>query len=844
MLYSIVRFLQIPFMIFLSGNCGVLFILALTTPTLSANRRRALVMIEFSSMILLLSDCLAYTFRGELYPFAYYMVRVSNFLVFAMYLYISHSFNLYLFDLMRNEGKQNRTIKRLITCELIFLIGMLVLVGNCFTPIYYYFNEYNQYIRAPLFWISFLFPLIITIIQSTVVIQYRKQLGPRIVIPLIMFTMAPEIASFFQIFLYGISLTNMTMIGMAVLLYLFEIWRINDIEQEKIAIERKNNAKSRFLANMSHEIRTPINTILGMNEMILREDPTGVPKSYFMSVVGYSLDVKAATETLLGLINDILDISKIESGKIHLVEQEYDMREVLRGIIVMIKGRSEQNNLDFNVDIDPHLPTHLYGDMGKIKQIVLNLLTNAVKYTEKGGFTLSAKPLETNNGYCTIQFSVKDSGIGVKEEDIPKLFNAFERLDEERNSSIQGTGLGLNISKQFADLMQGKLWCESVYGEGSNFIFEVKQKIMDEAEMGIFDVDNQDLTQGPYFPQFIAPNVNILVVDDNEMNLMVISSLLKSTQMNVKTVTSGEACLEELSKATYQLVLLDHMMPGLDGLETATKIRETNKDIPLIALTANYTSDGKTFYGTYGFNDYLSKPIDGRTLEKCIIQYLPEDLIQKPELNPMFATNIQSIDDLPEEYEWLKDVEGIALENAIKFSGGIDSFIFSLNLFYDTIDENCTILDQSFKNDDIKMYTIKVHSLKSSARIIGAEKLSKMAADLEDAGKKMNIQYIIDNSTALLDEYRLYKERLAPIKVKVTENKEEIDVNDLKDAIKELKTLIEAMDYDGMMMVIEQLDEYAMPAEYKFFYEDLVKAAKLFDWDKLDEIIAKVATDE
>ncbi|MBR5635830.1 MAG: hybrid sensor histidine kinase/response regulator, partial [Pseudobutyrivibrio sp.] len=246
-----------------------------------------------------------------------------------------------------------------------------------------------------------------------------------------------------------------------------------EISKAKEEAERANSSKSRFLANMSHEIRTPINTIMGMNEMVMREDATGVPRDYFMSIMNYSFDIRNATESLLGLINDLLDISKIESGKMHLVEQEYDVQEMFRSIVSMIRVRSIEKELTFDVVIDEIMPKRLYGDMGKIKQIVLNLLTNAVKYTEKGGFMLSVSMEERENEICMLRFSVKDTGIGVKEEDMERLFTAYERLDEVKNSSIQGTGLGLDISRKFAELMEGKLWCESTYGEGSEFILTI-----------------------------------------------------------------------------------------------------------------------------------------------------------------------------------------------------------------------------------------------------------------------------------------------------------------------------------------------------------------------------------
>ena len=327
-----------------------------------------------------------------------------------------------------------------------------------------------------------------------------------------------------------------------------------------------------------------------MDEMILREDGKHVPDNYYLSIMSYALDIKGATEALLSLINDLLDISKIESGKMHLVEQDYDVESMLRSVIKMIRVRSESKKLYFDVDIDERLPKRLYGDDGKIKQIILNLLTNAVKYTDEGGFTLKVLVTEKNDLSCMLRISVKDTGIGVKKEDLEKLFSAYERLDEEKNSAIQGTGLGLDISRQFAGLMNGKLWCESEYGEGSEFILTLSQKITDPAEMGVFREDEDTSQTGPYVPRFVAPDADILVVDDNPMNLAVIKGLLKPTRMFITTAESGEECLEKLRSGSFNVVLLDHMMPGMDGIETLQHIRKKYPDLPVYALTANGTA--------------------------------------------------------------------------------------------------------------------------------------------------------------------------------------------------------------------------------------------------------------
>ena len=398
-------------------------------------------------------------------------------------------------------------------------------------------------------------------------------------------------------------------------------------EAQKKEVEQIARSKDTFFANMSHEIRTPINTIIGLNEMILREDISD-------EIAENAINIQNASKMLLTTINDILDLSKLESGKMDIVPTQYEISSMFSDLVNLIWIRAHQKNLEFKVDIDPEIPSMLYGDEIRIKQVVTNMLTNAVKYTSSGSVTLSAKGERVAADQILLRISVQDTGMGIRKESLDDLFSSFKRVDESDNRNIEGTGLGLNISKQLIEMMGGKISVDSVYHQGSTFTVEVKQRIVNVRPIGVINFASQKQLnhRAAYRQSFIAPDARILVVDDNSMNLMVVVKLLRDTKVKVDMAESGREALQKTAENTYHVILMDHMMPEMDGAATLRAVRSQTKGFcqktPVIALTANVMSDAEQGYRNMGFDGYLAKPISAPLLEAGLLKYLPPTLIE------------------------------------------------------------------------------------------------------------------------------------------------------------------------------------------------------------------------
>lgn len=526
------------------------------------------------------------------------------------------------------------------------------------------------------------------------------------------------------------------------------------VNMKKAETEEANRIKTEFLANMSHEIRTPINSILGFNELILRE----ARDKDITNIIRYAENALQSGKTLLATINDILDFSKIESGKAELLPEKYELCSLIDETVIMNCQRAEEKGVTFVSEISNDIPHILYGDKKRIKQIILNLLSNAVKYTQKGSITFSvhatphkaeetnslsdANPLDlslkdSDKTIIDLHISVKDTGIGIKLDDLSKIFDEFERFDKKKNKSIEGTGLGLVITKFWTEAMGGSINVKSKYEIGSTFSVIIPQVVLADETVGAYKeqyIEKSD-TPNTYKEKFQAPNAKILVVDDNEMNLVVFSELLKKTKIQIDTASSGKECLQLIRKTKYDLIFMDDMMPFLSGVETLHKMRGLSNNLcintPVIALTANAISGMRNYYLTEGFTDYVPKPFNPQYIEDIIIKYLPNEFVSGSGSNStVLANDTKAPNDNDTEnsdFSKLTNI-GVDCKKGLFYAGNDnENYIFNLTNFMNTASKSLSRLEEFKSADDNENYATTVHALKGNLKTIGADKLAELA---------------------------------------------------------------------------------------------------------------------
>lgn len=572
--------------------------------------------------------------------------------------------------------------------------------------------------------------------------------------------------------------------------------------------EDANRAKTNFVSNMSHEIRTPMNSIVGITEILLRSRHSPKEQEYL-------LNIQSSGRVLLTIINDVLDCSKMEAGKMQLFDEPYDTCSLFHDLRISMENRIGHSGLELIYDIDQDIPCKLKGDMGRIRQVIINLVNNAIKYTEKGSVRFSVHVRQKNTDKVMLYYEVADTGIGIRKEDQKILFDAFQCVEMDRNRYVEGTGLGLTISQNLVNMMGGVIEVESEYGKGSRFFFTIEQTIIDPTPVSAVNYNGQkdNVTEKEAECLFIAPEAHILLVDDNELNLVVAKELLKPLRMQIDTAENGLQAVKMVRGSQYDLVLMDHMMPVMDGIEAAKAIRALPEDkyqkLPIIALTANAMVDARKEFLNAGMNGFVAKPIDFARICNQLKLWLPKDLVRdvpKEEAKKLLADDLSDREIQPEDPQM-----GFSFEEGVKHCGSKAALMKTIRIFYRTIDSKADKIEQCLKEGLISDYVVEVHALKSSALLIGAVPLSEAAKELEGYGKQGKTELLEEKTPDLLAMYRDFKDILKPCADKEEAARQEASNGEWCQALQQIHQCIEQFDLDGVDQIMEQLEEYQVP---------------------------------
>lgn len=629
---------------------------------------------------------------------------------------------------------------------------------------------------------------------------------------------------------------------------------IERLEETMQEAKNANRAKTTFLANMSHEIRTPMNAIIGFTELVLKKDISNEVREYMNGI-------HLSSRNLLAIINDILDITKIESGKMEIIPTEYYIADLLDDVSLIISQQAKKKGLEFVMKTEDGIPTKLYGDKVRIRGVLINILNNAVKYTKQGSVTFETKISRLSEDMVKLYFIIRDTGIGIRPEEKKNLFKSFERLDQQINQDVEGSGLGLSISKSYLDLMGGEIQVDSVYGEGSVFTVLIDQKVIDQTPLKhefTIDKNKQEVSNTE---QIVIRDTRVLLVDDNHINLQVVKGLLNSYGLMVDTESSGAAAIELCKKTRYPVIFMDQMMPEVDGITAMKQIRKLNSyyaadgEAKIIALTADAIRGARERLIEEGFDEYLGKPLNLKQLERLLLQYIPQDKITI--IHPTGDTkdigeNIskKQEDTLAYLNQALPDMD---VSDGLAHCGETcTDYLNVLKINYTYGNKNLEELKALLKQKDYKNYTIKVHAMKSNARGIGAKTISEMALRQEEAGKAGEYEYI---DTNFHDFYTAYKKHLWDIEqvllhynmLENSEDKEEqntLDEQMVTNILTNIKIHLDSFDFAKVFDILEDVKNYKLPEELEELFQKLDTLMEDLAVDEIRELIATASESE
>lgn len=771
--------------------------------------------------------------ESKLRQIFFHNISLVSYMSFLVVLLMPFPFLFYM-----NNVQEYRYRKGYYVLYIIAAVDMVLCIGLQITNIADFLEMMQVMCIILLLSVAYIFLTIIGDIRKRIIRKYRP-----VAIGFVGMMLA-AVVEILAVLNQDMNITGVPLcMGLIFLLMMAVVKTVKDV----LVVEKENHraimvgeSKTNFLANMSHEIRTPINTVLGMNELILNE-------SQEESILEYAENIDNAGRMLLALVNDVLDFSKIESGRLELTEVTYQLSSLLNDVILLSEKKRKEKNLELYLNIDETLPATLQGDSTRIKQILTNLMTNALKYTQEGSITFSAQGIWSQEGEFCLKMSVADTGIGIREEDIGKLFSSFTRLDEKRNLTIEGTGLGLTITKQIIDKMHGNIKVQSVYGSGTMFTVILPQVVIDKQPMGNLQqaYEQEKRTRKTNQQSFHAPDASVLVVDDNAMNLAVVRGKLKKTQMKLDMASGGKECLELCRNQKYDLILMDHMMPEMDGIETLHALKEEtitpNTHTPVIALTANAIAGVEQMYLQEGFVAYLSKPLDTEKLLKVIAENLNPELVFYEEgiFEPVFEEyeiNAPAVQGREEP----KETVLIDTQSAMSFMDNDEE------LYQEVLSAYCTQgkkyvqeLPKHVEEGDWKKYQIIVHSIKSTSLSIGAKELSEMAKEQEFAAKEGREQ---DIRKAWDEFYARYKRVLEAANELLREDvssdvveKSLITLEEYKKVAYLLKDAIDNFEMSVATKLVEKLKEVRVDGQPENTYEILGEIKNLVDDFAYDE---------